>query len=119
VPPVKYERGFYIPEDDILHSPRRENLKSYTGEKCLPVPEIQAESSCSTRSLVCLVSVIQVTAVAASSPTPARTVDNGARRRAAQRADTRCERLTHKPSALELVRNNYAKMAVGRMVNVS
>jgi hypothetical protein len=27
--PVKYELGFYIPEDDILHSPRRENLKSY------------------------------------------------------------------------------------------
>jgi hypothetical protein len=29
VPPVKYELGFYIPEDDILHSDRRENLKSY------------------------------------------------------------------------------------------
>jgi hypothetical protein len=27
---VKYEQGFYIPEDDILHSRRRENLKSYT-----------------------------------------------------------------------------------------
>jgi hypothetical protein len=27
--PVKYEQGFYIPEDDILHSHRRENLKSY------------------------------------------------------------------------------------------
>jgi hypothetical protein len=26
---VKYEQGFYIPEDDILHSHRRENLKSY------------------------------------------------------------------------------------------
>jgi hypothetical protein len=26
---VRYERGFYIPEDDILHSHRRENLKSY------------------------------------------------------------------------------------------
>jgi hypothetical protein len=26
---VKYELGFYIPEDDILHSHRRENLKSY------------------------------------------------------------------------------------------
>jgi hypothetical protein len=30
VSPVKYEMGFYIPEDDILHSHRRENLKSYT-----------------------------------------------------------------------------------------
>jgi hypothetical protein len=27
--PVKYELGFYIPYDDILHSHRRENLKSY------------------------------------------------------------------------------------------
>jgi hypothetical protein len=26
---VKYKLGFYIPEDDILHSHRRENLKSY------------------------------------------------------------------------------------------
>jgi hypothetical protein len=29
VPRVKYELGFYIPENDILHSQRRENLKSY------------------------------------------------------------------------------------------
>jgi hypothetical protein len=27
--PVKYELGFYIPEDDILHSHRLENLKPY------------------------------------------------------------------------------------------
>jgi hypothetical protein len=27
--PVRDEVGFYIPEDDILHSRRRENLKSY------------------------------------------------------------------------------------------
>jgi hypothetical protein len=27
--PVKYELEFYIPEDGILHSHRRENLKSY------------------------------------------------------------------------------------------
>jgi hypothetical protein len=27
--PVKYELGLYITEDDILHSHRRENLKSY------------------------------------------------------------------------------------------
>jgi hypothetical protein len=26
---VKYELGFYIPEDGILHSRRRENLKSH------------------------------------------------------------------------------------------
>jgi hypothetical protein len=29
VSPVKYELAFYIREDDILHSHRRENLKSY------------------------------------------------------------------------------------------
>jgi hypothetical protein len=29
VSPVKYELDFYVPEDDILHSYRRENLKSY------------------------------------------------------------------------------------------
>jgi hypothetical protein len=29
VSPVKYEMGFYIPEDGILHSHCRENLKSY------------------------------------------------------------------------------------------
>jgi hypothetical protein len=26
---MRYELGFYIPEDGILHSHRRENLKSY------------------------------------------------------------------------------------------
>jgi hypothetical protein len=29
VSPVKYELGFYIPEDGILHSHRRETLKPY------------------------------------------------------------------------------------------
>jgi hypothetical protein len=29
VPPVRYELGLYIPEDGILHSHHRENLKSY------------------------------------------------------------------------------------------
>jgi hypothetical protein len=29
VSPVKYELAFYIPEGDILHSDRCENLKSY------------------------------------------------------------------------------------------
>jgi hypothetical protein len=27
--PVRYELGFYTPEDGILHSHRREHLKSY------------------------------------------------------------------------------------------
>jgi hypothetical protein len=26
---VKYELGFYIPKDDILHTDRRDNLRSY------------------------------------------------------------------------------------------
>jgi hypothetical protein len=29
VSPVRYELGFYIPEDSILHNPLLENLKSY------------------------------------------------------------------------------------------
>jgi hypothetical protein len=29
VSPVRYELDFYIPEDGILHSHRRENLRSY------------------------------------------------------------------------------------------
>jgi hypothetical protein len=29
VSPVKYELGFYIPEDDILHSQRRTHIKYY------------------------------------------------------------------------------------------
>jgi hypothetical protein len=29
VSPVKYELGCHIPEDDILHSRRRETLKTY------------------------------------------------------------------------------------------
>jgi hypothetical protein len=39
VSPVRYKLGFYIPEDDILHSDRRENLRSYTD--CYLVPELQ------------------------------------------------------------------------------
>jgi hypothetical protein len=35
VSPVKYELGIYIPEDDILHSHRSENLKSYMLGSCL------------------------------------------------------------------------------------
>jgi hypothetical protein len=38
--PVKYELGFYIPEEDILHSHRRENLKYY-------IPPINLYSSVS------------------------------------------------------------------------
>jgi hypothetical protein len=30
VSPVRYEIGFYIPEDDILHSHCRDNVKYYT-----------------------------------------------------------------------------------------
>jgi hypothetical protein len=37
VSPVKYELGFYNPEDDILHSHRRENLKSYKEKECLKI----------------------------------------------------------------------------------
>jgi hypothetical protein len=35
VSPVKYELRFYIPEDDTLHSHRRENLKPSRAKCCL------------------------------------------------------------------------------------
>jgi hypothetical protein len=37
--PVRYELGFYIPEDGILHSHRRENLKSFTEISDLKIME--------------------------------------------------------------------------------
>jgi hypothetical protein len=42
VSPVKYEQGFYIPEDAILHSYCRENLKSYTANIIL-LPHISSD----------------------------------------------------------------------------
>jgi hypothetical protein len=38
VSPVKYELGFYIPEDGILHSHRRENLNSHILSCCYYCP---------------------------------------------------------------------------------
>jgi hypothetical protein len=38
VSPVRYELGLYTPEDDILHSHRCENLKSYNGQAVLQEP---------------------------------------------------------------------------------
>jgi hypothetical protein len=38
VSPVKYELGFFIPEDTVLHGHRRENLKSYTEIKLALCP---------------------------------------------------------------------------------
>jgi hypothetical protein len=32
--PTRYERGFYVPEDGILDSHRRENLRSYIELTC-------------------------------------------------------------------------------------
>jgi hypothetical protein len=47
VSPVKYGLGSYIPEDDILHSDRRENLKSYRLSLVLiPPPRAQGEDHC-------------------------------------------------------------------------
>jgi hypothetical protein len=40
VSPVKYELGFYIPEDDILRSRRCENLKTYMVFTRLQVPRM-------------------------------------------------------------------------------
>jgi hypothetical protein len=46
VSPVKYELGSYIPEDEILHSHCRENLKSYL--------EAKECNSCSSPFIACL-----------------------------------------------------------------
>jgi hypothetical protein len=35
--PVKYELGFYVPEDGILHSHCRENHRSYMLKNCAPL----------------------------------------------------------------------------------
>jgi hypothetical protein len=52
VSPVKYELGFYILEDGILHSHRREDVISYIGtqktvivRRWKPLPEDTAEGS--------------------------------------------------------------------------
>jgi hypothetical protein len=37
--PVRNELGFYIPEDDILHSNRHENLKCYKGRRYMDQDE--------------------------------------------------------------------------------
>jgi hypothetical protein len=39
VSPVKYELGFYIPEDDILHSESCENTKCYIASELSSVAE--------------------------------------------------------------------------------
>jgi hypothetical protein len=39
VSPVKYEPGFYIPEDDILHSDCREHLRSRDVIHRFPTPK--------------------------------------------------------------------------------
>jgi hypothetical protein len=50
VSPVKYEQGFYIPEDDILHSDRHGNFKSYMETanltKCLYELTVMFVSGC-------------------------------------------------------------------------
>jgi hypothetical protein len=46
-----------IPEDDILHSHRRENLKSYTWTSCLPLKDIQQACRIFLRSVGCTVVV--------------------------------------------------------------
>jgi hypothetical protein len=50
VSPVRYELGFYIPEDDILHSQSRDVLKPYNNEgvwphDCLITPNYADEFS--------------------------------------------------------------------------
>jgi hypothetical protein len=52
VSPVRCELDFYIPEDDILHSHRREDLKCYVN-RCLPA-DLGPDSTQSQQFLVAL-----------------------------------------------------------------
>jgi hypothetical protein len=54
VSPVKYELGFYTPEDAILHSHRRENLKSYTVEHVSAVRQRAVKIIVAGLHVVCL-----------------------------------------------------------------
>jgi hypothetical protein len=45
VSPVRNELGFYIPEDDILRSHRRENFKSYKTVLCLTEVSVSADNN--------------------------------------------------------------------------
>jgi hypothetical protein len=54
VSPVKYELGFYIPEDDILHSHRRENLKSYVSDLSVHIQQAECTSRLVGNSLICV-----------------------------------------------------------------
>jgi hypothetical protein len=69
VSPVKYELGFYIPEDDILHSHRREELKSYRSSYffrelfclCASVSDSELAAALRTLQLLCIHFVIRET----------------------------------------------------------
>jgi hypothetical protein len=52
VSPVKYELGFYIPEDDILHSHCRGNIKAYIRPAVLKPSDMAAIlNGCSAEEL--------------------------------------------------------------------
>jgi hypothetical protein len=54
VSPVRYELGFYFPEDAILHIDRREHLKSYTATaEAQAVSAVYANSHTAFKWSVC------------------------------------------------------------------
>jgi hypothetical protein len=65
VSPVKYELGFYIPEDGLHNSHRRENLKSYG----INLFQCVCSLSARTRSCVCLCVCVCVCVVFVNYPT--------------------------------------------------
>jgi hypothetical protein len=58
VSPVRYELGFCIPEGDILHSHRCENLKSYINNKMLLISS-ESLYSLPGQSSFCLLSYLK------------------------------------------------------------
>jgi hypothetical protein len=58
VSPVKYELGFYIPEDAILHGHRRENLKSVNSPDELAVTRpLKSSALCGNETSVAVFTI--------------------------------------------------------------
>jgi hypothetical protein len=55
---VKYEQGFYIPEDGILHSHRRGNLKSYKAKSVSVMTGRSGNADVNTPHSYCIVDLL-------------------------------------------------------------
>jgi hypothetical protein len=74
VSPVRYELGFYIPEDGILHSHRREHLKSLNSSVVCASPRLSTKSGPISDPLCFPVSLVAIHNLQNLSDSSARTV---------------------------------------------